>query len=112
MTSQTTELVNYIQERCLWQFFSRAQDREENISGILEQVGGLLVGENPKLVTPMDRCHFANANHLAREVRQAFPWLQEMSSESQHKLIAGVMDRLREIVISKSKNGELYQQAY
>lgn len=112
MISQTSELVNYIQERCLWQFFSRANDREENIQGILDQVGMLLMGDTPSLVTPMDRCHFANANHLAREVRQAFPWLEDMSNESLRKLITGVMDRLREIAISKSKNGELHLQAY
>lgn len=112
MTSQTKELVNYIQERCLWQFFSRANDREENISGVLEYLADLLIGANPQPTTPLDRCHFANANHLAREVKAAFPWLQEMSQDSLRTLIHAVMDRLREITITNSKNGELHMQSY
>lgn len=112
MTTQTKELVNYIQERCLWQFYSRAWDREENINGVLSHLGELLSNRTPKLETPMDRCHFANANHLAREVRNAFPWLEEMSPDSLTKLIGGVMARLEEIAITQSKNGELHMQAY
>ena len=112
MTTQTKELVDYIQERCLWQFFSRSWDREENIQGILDMTGELLIGKMPALETPMDRCHYANANHLAREVKSAFPWIAEMNAESLRPLISGVMDRLREITIAKSKNGELNLQAY
>jgi V-containing nitrogenase delta subunit len=112
VTTQTKELVNFIQERCLWQFYSRAWDREENINGVLGQLGELLSNQTPKLETPMDRCHFANANHLAREVRSAFPWLEEMSPDSLTKLIGGVMAKLEEITITKSKNGELHTQAY
>jgi nitrogenase delta subunit len=110
--THTKELIDFIQERCLWQFYSRSWDREENINGVLSQLGELLSNKTPKLDTPMDRCHFANANHLAREVRNAFPWLEEMSPESLNRLIGAVMGKLEEIVITKSKNCELHMQAY
>ena len=37
MEQNITQLYNYVQERCLWQFFSRSWDRKENIDGIMAQ---------------------------------------------------------------------------
>ena len=112
MTPQAKELVDYIQENCLWQFFSRAWDREANITGVLNQLDVLLKGEQPKLETPLDRVHFADANSLAREVKTAFPWINEKSDAERRSLIDEVIERLREITITLSKNGELQMQAY
>ncbi len=44
MADKSESLVTFIQERCLWQFVSRAPDREENIDGVLTLVGILLTG--------------------------------------------------------------------
>jgi V-containing nitrogenase delta subunit len=112
VTLQTKELVDYIQERCLWQFASRAHDREENIQGVLSLLGELLTGGSPKPETPMERCHFANANHLAREIRSVFPWLSKLPKDDLSTVVAGTIERLQEITISQSKNGELHIPAY
>lgn len=112
MIDHTEELVSFIQEHCLWQFASRAHDREDNINGVLSIVGEILIGSAPKLTTPMDRCHFANANHLASEVKTAFPWLKDMDHANLSILITGVIGRIREIAIEQSKNEELHLQAY
>ena len=34
LKSQVDDLFDYVQERCLWQFFSRTWDRTENIEEI------------------------------------------------------------------------------
>lgn len=112
MTTNSNQLVAFIQERCLWQFASRAPDREENIRGVLNFLHLLLTGQSVPMATPMDRCHFANANHLAGEVRQAFPWVNQLGAQDLDKAIGEAIARLEEITITQSKNGELHMQAY
>jgi V-containing nitrogenase delta subunit len=112
MTKKAEELVAFIQERCLWQFVSRANDREENINGVLTCMEEILKGESPKLETPMDRLHFANANRLAQEVKVAFPWLQELPGEEMKEVVSGTIARIYELTVKKSLNGELNIPGY
>lgn len=112
MTKQAEELVKFIQERCLWQFASRAHDREENINGVLSMMEEILSGRPPRLETPMDRCHFANANQLVPEVTQAFPWLKELPKDELSRTVSEAVERIREVTITRSQNGELHLQAY
>lgn len=105
-------LYNYCQERCLWQFFSRSWDREENISHILRIVGEILTGKDPVRETPTDRVHYADAKILAGDFVRLFPWIEEMGPAQVRELLAGVKDRLTEIVITKSMNGELHHTLY
>ncbi len=112
MQEKAEALVKFIQERCLWQFVSRAHDREQNIDGVLSLVGILLTGGTPKLQTPMDRLHFANANHLAAEVKAEFPWLSHLGKDELFSVISGTIKRINEITVKNSKNGELHQAAY
>jgi hypothetical protein len=112
MATKADELVAFIQERCLWQFVSRAHDREENINGVLSLLGEILTGGSPKLETPMQRLHFANANHLASEVKTAFPWLTESPKEDVQGVVSGVIAKIHELVVEKSLNGELHMPGY
>jgi hypothetical protein len=112
MADNAESLVTFIQERCLWQFVSRAPDRVENINGVLTLVGILLIGGAPKLQTPMDRLHFANANHLATEIKSEFPWLTHLGKEELLAVVTGAIKRIHEITVKNSKNGELYQPLY
>jgi hypothetical protein len=112
MDEKAESLVTFIQERCLWQFASRAHDREENIDGVLTLVGILLTGGAPKLQTPMDRLHFANANHLATEIKSEFPWLTHLGKEELFAVITRAIKRIHEITVKNSKNGELHQPLY
>ena len=112
MPEKSEALVTFIQQHCLWQFASRAHDREENIDGVLSLLGILLTGGSPKLQTPMDRLHFANANHLAAEVKSEFPWLSHLGKDELFAVVSGVIKRIHEITVKNSKNGELYQPGY
>ena len=51
------EVYGYIQERCLWQFSSRAWDRTENIDGVLGTLGDLLTN-TPVTAEQSDRATF------------------------------------------------------
>jgi hypothetical protein len=112
MTKKAEELVAFIQERCLWQFVSRANDREENINGVLSLMGEILSGGSPRLDTPMDRLHFANDNHLAREVKVALPWMRELPKEEMKEVVSGTIARIYELTVKKSLNGELNIPGY
>ena len=48
---QLDNLFDYVQERCLWQFFSRTWDRKENIEGIIKQATTLLHGKQRQSAT-------------------------------------------------------------
>ncbi len=112
MTTKADDLVAFIQEHCLWQFASRTPDREENMNGVLAFLGEILTGVAPKPETPMERCHFADANQLASAVKVAFPWLQSLNRDEISDLISGVLVRIHEITVEKSLNGELNLQTY
>jgi nitrogenase delta subunit len=112
MSSKLDELFGYVQERCLWQFFSRTWDRQENIDGILATATDLLAGEKPKLDTPMDRLFYADAKVMVSDFRARFPWLSETPPQEIRELIAGLKARLEDIAIAGSKNRELSHHLY
>ena len=107
MKEKTEELVKYIQERCLWQFFSRSWDREDNIGGIMTQSESILLGKNPVLETQMDRCWYADATILVDDLKRLFPWITAASPDEIRTVIDRVKQRMREIAIEKSRNEEL-----
>jgi nitrogenase delta subunit len=112
MSSKVDDLFNYVQERCLWQFFSRTWDRQENIDGILATATDLLAGQAPKLDTPMDRLFYADAKIMVSDLRARLPWLNETPPAEIRELIEGLKARLEEIAIAGSKNRELSHHLY
>jgi nitrogenase delta subunit len=112
MKERVEELVTHIQERCLWQFFSRSWDREENIEAILSKTADVLAGEAPSTETQADRCWAADAKILASDFRSQHPWLKDAGKQEIRDVIDGVKARMREIAVEKSKNGELHVTNY
>lgn len=112
MDARIKELYGYVQERCLWQFFSRNWDREENINGILAKAEELFAGLAPKDDTPADRCHLADAKSLVADFRSRFPWIKESSLEEIKALLAGLKAELVDTTITHSKNRELRDRLY
>ncbi|MGE4559944.1 MAG: Fe-only/vanadium nitrogenase subunit delta [Desulfobulbus sp.] len=112
MENKIEQLTDYIQKDCLWQFFSRAWDREENIAGVLDGTEALLAGSTPEATSDMDRCHMADAKVLSSAFASRFGWIRDMSREELHALFEGVKERMREIVITSSHNEELYVKNY
>jgi nitrogenase delta subunit len=78
---QVEALVDYIMKNCLWQFHSRAWDRERQNEKILGLTSLLVRGEAVKPATPEEKCYWVDAVCLAEAFSARFPWLGEMEGE-------------------------------
>ncbi|VBB09557.1 nitrogenase vanadium-iron delta subunit [Lucifera butyrica] len=112
MKEKVEALVTFIQERCLWQFFSRTWDRMENINGVFGKVEALLNEEKPVMESAQEKCFYADARILVAEIKDKFPWLQELNKTQVNELIEGVKARITEIAVTKSMNAELNVSNY
>jgi len=106
------DLYGYVQERCLWQFFSRTWDRHENIDGVLGKAYELFTGTEPARETPMDKLFYVDAKALVDDCRARFPWIKESGAAEVRELLDGLKARLVETVITKSTNRELNHHLY
>ncbi|WP_368041844.1 V-containing nitrogenase subunit delta [Nostoc sp. TCL240-02] len=109
---RAAEVTKLIQERCLWQFHSRAWDREENINGVLNKTAQILTGEKVVLETLIDRGFYADAKILSADLEIRFAWLNSMENSQKKAVLEAVKGMLVDIVITKSKNGELHYSLY
>jgi V-containing nitrogenase delta subunit len=107
MRERIEELSLFIQERCLWQFHSRSWDRKENIGGILDKVAEILTGASITPATLQDRCFYADAKILAREIKNRLTWVDEIDGAQLKTVIAGVQEKLIDITVTRSLNAEL-----
>lgn len=112
MNKKIDQITNHIQERCLWQFFSRSWDREENIEGILSKSIQILCGETPTVETALDKSHYADAKVLIADCKRLFPWILKMDKAEIKELFEGVKKQLTTIVITQSHNEELVDPNY
>ena len=113
MTTPTVnQLFAYVQERCLWQFFSREWDRTENIEGILGKAADLLTGTPLKLETPMDRLFYADAKVMVDNLKDRFPEIAALPPSEVQGLIADLKVKVTEIAVTQSRNHELTQKLY
>jgi V-containing nitrogenase delta subunit len=112
MQDKIDELVDYIQGNCLWQFFSRTWDREENICGVLGKTSDILTGVESVIANDIDRCHQADAKILSAEFKSKFSWIKELGADELRALLDSVAQRIREITITKSRNQELNIKYY
>ncbi|MEH1888244.1 MAG: V-containing nitrogenase subunit delta, partial [Nostoc sp.] len=109
---RAAEVTKLIQERCLWQFHSRAWDREENINGVLNKTAQILTGEKVVLDTLIERGFYADAKILSADLEIRFSWLSKMENSQKKAVLESVKAMLVDIVITKSKNGELHYSLY
>lgn len=112
MKDRAEELFSFIQKRYLWQFHSRSWDRVENINGILGQAADLLIGKEVVAETPKDRGFYADSKLLVSEATSRLPWINELSSDEKIELITSVKEKLLEVTVTKSLNGELKMPMY
>ena len=111
-TAKLDQLFGYVQERCLWQFFSRSWDRQENIDGILKTVTDLLTGKAPNRETPMEKLFYADAKIMVADFKERFPWIEQEGAAQIRALMHSLRERLEEIAITKSLNQELKHSLY
>lgn len=112
MSDKVSELFDYVQERCLWQFHSRSWDRKENIEGILAKAIDLLAGREPVAETPTERCFVADARIMVADFRSRFPWLAETDEAEIAQLLGELGERLTDLAITRSRNHELTHSLY
>lgn len=112
LKDRVEQLVDYIMKWCLWQFHSRAWDREKQNEGILTKTRQLLCEEPVELETPADRCYWVDAVLLARDFQATYPWLATLDKKDIQVLMQGLKDRLDYLTITGSLNQELTDPKY
>ena len=112
MTNRIEQLTDYIMKRCLWQFQSRAWDRENQNAGILTKTKQLLCEEPVDIGTPADKCYWLDAFYLAKGFKRRFAWLATMDKEEIGTLMDGLKERIDYLTIKGSLNKELTVAAY
>ncbi len=112
MKDRIEQLVDYIMKWCLWQFHSRAWDREKQNEGILTKTMQLLCEEPVELGTPADKCYWVDAVILAKDFKAAYPWLSTMEKKDIKLLMQGLKDRIDHLTITGSLNQELTDTKY
>jgi nitrogenase delta subunit len=106
------QLVDYIMKKCLWQFHSRAWDRERQNQEILTKTMQILCEEPIERETPADRCYWVDAVCLADDFKSRYPWLAALDKADIKTLMQGLKDRLDFLTITGSLNTELKVKAY
>ena len=112
MKDRVEELVDYIMKWCLWQFHSRAWDREKQNEGVLTKTTQILCGEPVEMETPADKCYWVDAVVLAKEFKATYPWLSGMDEGEIKLLMQALKDRLDYLTITGSLNEELTDPKY
>ena len=112
MKEKIATLENYIMQRCLWQFHSRAWDREVQNNGILGITKQMLLGEEPDISTPAQKCFWVDAVCLVDGFKTKFPWVNGMSREDIAAMMDGLKERIDYLTIHGSLNEELTVKLY
>jgi V-containing nitrogenase delta subunit len=112
LEDQTLTLYSFIQERYLWQFYSRTWDREENIDHIMDEFVKILSGETTGGNSPEERYFYAEAATVAAETKRKFPWLSGLERAELESLAARVKVKLIDVTVTHSRNQELNVSYY
>lgn len=106
------QLYDHIMKKCLWQFHSRAWDRERQNEHIIGITSRLLCGQEVVPATPAERCYYADAYDLARAYRIRFAWLADLDAAQIQQLMSVLKDKLDFVLITGSLNAELTDTHY
>jgi nitrogenase delta subunit len=112
MNDRIEQLVDYIMKKCLWQFNSRAWDREKQNEGIVTKTIQLLCEEPVEVGTPADRCYWVEAKILANNFKQLYPWISTMDNDQVKLLMQGFKERIDYLTITGSLNAEINDLLY
>jgi V-containing nitrogenase delta subunit len=112
LEDQTLSLYTFIQERYLWQFYSRTWDREENIHHIMDEFVKILSGEPTGGNSPEERYFYAEAATVAAETKRKFPWLDGLDRTELESLAGSIKAKLIDVAVTRSRNQELNVSYY
>jgi nitrogenase delta subunit len=106
------DILDYIMKKCLWQFHSRAWDRQRQNAGVMEMTKKILLGEDPARVLPEERCYFADAVMLARGLKEYYPWISTLELDDIGLVLTAAKSKLDTLTIHGSLNEELNDPKY
>ena len=86
--------------------------QEENIEGILTNAEKILCDEHAVLETQADKCYYADARILVSDFKRLYPWVAAMEKNDLKLVLEGDKERIRQITITGSRNGELHDPKY
>jgi nitrogenase delta subunit len=112
LKEKVEELLDFIMKKCLWQFHSRAWDRERQNENIIRKTMQLLCDEPVENETPEQRCYYVDAVYLAESYKKQFSWVSEIDKTDLQKVMQGLKERLDYLLISGSLNAELTDPLY
>ncbi len=112
MKERVELLLDFIMKKCLWQFHSRAWDRERQNGNIIRKTMQILCGEPVENDTPEEKCYWVDAVYLADNYKKKFPWVSEIDKVDLKKIMQGLKERLDYLLISGSLNAELSDPHY
>lgn len=105
-------LLNFIMKKCLWQFHSRAWDRERQNMNIMQKTIQLLCDEEIEKDSPEDRCYYVDAVYLAENYKKRFSWVSEIEKTELKEILVGLKEKLDYLLITNSLNKELTDPLY
>ena len=102
-----------MQERCLWQFFSRTWDRKENIEGIFAAATDMFHNK-PAEAAHADghSCSMPTPRSWSTDFKRALPLDRRAGADQDHRVDDGLKDELVDHTITKSLNHELNHSLY
>lgn len=106
------QMVDFIMKNCLWQFHSRAWDRERQNREILTKAMQILCDEPVSKATAEERCYWVDSIYLAESYRKRFSWLADIGKADIKRLMQGVRERMDFLTFKGSLNLELNDQHY
>lgn len=108
MESNVNELYKYIQQKYLWQFYSRNWDRENNINGILDATKELLTTGKCSLGDSLtDKHYYSEAKIVVNDIKRDLKFVEGLNEKGVTDLIDRVKAKLIDVTVTNSLNGEL-----
>lgn len=108
MENNVNELYKYIQQKYLWQFYSRNWDRENNINGILDAAKELIITGKCSLGDSLtDKHYYSEAKIVVSDIKRDLKFVEGLNEKGVTDLIDGVKAKLIDVTVTNSLNGEL-----
>ena len=113
MESNVNELYKFIQEKYLWQFYSRNWDRENNINGILDAVKELLnTGKSSLDDSLEEKFYYSEAKIVVNDIKRHLKFIEGLNEKGVTETIDRVKAKLIDVTVTNSLNGELNVEYY
>lgn len=113
MENNVNELYKLIQEKYLWQFYSRSWDREKNINGILDCVKEILITGKSSLADSLeDKFYYSEAKIVVNDIKRHLKFIEGLNEKGVTETIDRVKAKLIDVTVTNSLNGELNVEYY